>query len=91
MTEKIWIGVGLFGQTLFFIRFLIQWIASEKRKESVIPVTFWYFSLSGALILLVYAVWRKDPVFIIGQSMGFVIYIRNLYLIHNKKKQVLVS
>jgi lipid-A-disaccharide synthase-like uncharacterized protein len=81
-TEFTWVMVGLTGQLLFTARFLVQWIASEKEKRSVIPVAFWYFSMAGGLVLFAYAVWRRDPVFILGQSMGLVIYIRNLWLIH---------
>ncbi len=64
------------------MRFLVQWIASEKRGESVIPVAFWYFSIGGGLLLFAYSLWRVDPVFIVGQSLGVFIYGRNLYLIH---------
>jgi lipid-A-disaccharide synthase-like uncharacterized protein len=77
--------VGLLGQALFSVRFLIQWIVSERRKESVIPMAFWYFSLAGGLVLLAYAVYRQDPVFILGQGTGSFIYIRNLVLIHRKR------
>ena len=84
---KFWLIFGLFGQFLFFMRFLVQWIASEIKKESVIPVSFWYFSLGGAAILLVYAVYRKDPVFILGQSLGFIIYTRNLILIARHREE----
>ena len=81
-TEHIWLGVGLAGQALFFGRFLVQWIASERKKQSVVPVGFWYFSLGGGLIMLAYAVYRRDPVFIIGQACGLIVYARNLYFIH---------
>jgi lipid-A-disaccharide synthase-like uncharacterized protein len=81
-TEHIWLGVGLAGQALFFGRFLVQWIASERKKQSVVPVGFWYFSLGGGIIMLAYAVYRRDPVFIIGQASGLVVYARNLYFIH---------
>jgi len=81
-----WLYLGLAAQLCFTMRFLIQWIASEIKKESVIPVYFWYFSLLGSLGLLIYAVHRKDPVFILGQSAGCFIYIRNLMLIYKKKK-----
>lgn len=81
---SFWVLFGLVGQVCFFMRFLVQWIASERRKESVIPIQFWYFSLGGSVILLVYAIHRKDPVFILGQSVGFFIYIRNLWLIAKK-------
>jgi lipid-A-disaccharide synthase-like uncharacterized protein len=80
-----WLIFGLIGQLCFTMRFVVQWIASEKRKESVIPVSFWTFSLLGSLILLVYAIYRKDPVFILGQAFGFTVYIRNLQLIFRKK------
>jgi|SRR5689334_13157914 lipid-A-disaccharide synthase-like uncharacterized protein len=83
--EFWWVVVGLSGQLLFSMRFLIQWIMSERARKSVMPVTFWYFSLAGGLVLLGYAIHRKDPVFIIGQSTGLVIYIRNLWLIHGNK------
>jgi len=81
-TEQIWIGIGLIGQFLFSCRFIIQWYASEKQKKSIIPLSFWYFSIGGSLTLLAYAVYRLDPVFILGQSMGLFIYFRNLILIH---------
>ncbi|HXQ66340.1 MAG TPA: lipid-A-disaccharide synthase N-terminal domain-containing protein [Alphaproteobacteria bacterium] len=84
--EKIWVGVGLFGQAMFFMRFLVQWLASERQGKSVIPLAFWYFSIGGAAILLVYAIYRLDPVFIIGQAGGFFIYARNLYLIRREKR-----
>ncbi|MGM0441613.1 MAG: lipid-A-disaccharide synthase N-terminal domain-containing protein [Elusimicrobiota bacterium] len=85
-SETIWLAVGFGGQVFFFLRFFVQWIISEKRGESVIPVIFWYFSLGGAALLLSYAIYRKDPVFIIGQSCGFIVYFRNLVLISRKKK-----
>ena len=78
----IWLAVGFGGQALFFMRFLVQWIVSEKRKESQIPIAFWYFSLGGGLVLLVYSIHRRDPVFIAGQGAGVFIYVRNLMLIH---------
>lgn len=76
----LWIAVGLLGQAFFFSRFLVQWLASEKAGESVFPMAFWYLSLSGGLLLLLYAIWRKDPVFILGQSTGTFIYLRNIHL-----------
>ncbi len=81
-----WIILGFCAQALFSARFLVQWIASEKRKESYIPVMFWYFSLSGGLLLLIYSIHRKDPVFILGQSTGVIIYARNLYFIYKKRR-----
>ena len=83
---EIWVYIGFLGQMLFASRFVIQWLASERRKESVIPVAFWYLSLAGGLTLLSYAIWRRDPVFIMGQSTGAFIYIRNLVLIHRRGK-----
>ena len=78
--------LGFAGQCVFGMRFLIQWICSEIKKESHIPIAFWYFSIAGGLILLTYAIFRGDPVFIFGQSAGIVVYSRNLYLISKKKK-----
>lgn len=80
-TEAMWVAIGLFGQLLFTARFLVQWITSERAKKSVIPMVFWYFSIGGGLILLSYAIYRQDPVFIMGQSMGVFIYLRNIWLI----------
>jgi len=85
MTNTIWLAIGLAGQALFSARFLVQWLVSEKRRESVIPVAFWYLSLAGSAVLLSYAIYRRDPVFILGQSMGSVIYLRNLWLIRQKR------
>jgi lipid-A-disaccharide synthase-like uncharacterized protein len=76
-----WIVFGFLGQGLFFMRFLIQWIVSEKKGKSVVPVAFWYFSISGAIILFVYAIHIKDIVFGIGQGLALMIYIRNLMLL----------
>lgn len=86
-TEFWWVVFGVVGQLLFMCRFLVQWIASERAKRSVVPVLFWYFSIGGGLALFSYAVYRGDPVFILGQSLGIVIYARNLYLIHVEKKR----
>lgn len=80
--EFWWVVVGFFGQALFSMRFLIQWISSERARKSVMPTAFWYFSLAGGVVLLSYAIYRRDPVFMLGQSMGLVIYARNLWLIH---------
>ena len=79
--EHIWLAIGFLGQGLFFGRWVIQWIASEKKAESQVPVAFWYMSLIGGLITLAYAIYREDPVFIAGQSIGSLVYIRNLMLI----------
>lgn len=77
----IWLAIGFLGQGLFFGRFFVQWIASERRKQSVIPRAFWYLSLAGGSVLLVYAIHQRDPVFIVGQATGFFIYSRNLWFI----------
>ena len=86
MTELWWVVFGFAAQLMFTARFLLQWIASERAKDSVMPVAFWYFSLAGGMMLLSYAVYRADPVFILGQSLGVVIYARNLWLIHAKRR-----
>ena len=86
-----WLMVGFAGQALFSMRFLVQWIYSERRRASVIPVAFWYFSLLGGSTLLAYAIFRQDPVFIVGQGTGLFIYMRNLYFIHSKRKENPVS
>jgi len=84
--STFWLVLGFAGQALFASRFLLQWVASERQKRSVMPVGFWFFSLGGSLLLLAYAIYRKDPVFILGQSTGFLIYSRNLQLIFREKK-----
>lgn len=86
-TETLWVVVGFLGQALFSARFLVQWIYSEKQKKSVIPVAFWWFSLGGGIVLLSYATWRGDPVFIAGQAGGLLIYLRNLYFIRREARQ----
>lgn len=83
-----WIILGFVGQAAFFMRFLVQWIASEKKGESFIPIYFWYLSISGGLILLVYAIHIGDPVFTLGQSCGVIVYIRNLMLIYKNSKKI---
>jgi lipid-A-disaccharide synthase-like uncharacterized protein len=80
--EQVWLSIGLLGQALFSARFLVQWIASERRKRSVVPRAFWYFSVGGGLTLLAYAIYRRDPVFILGQGAGLFVYARNLWFIH---------
>ncbi|MGH6887947.1 MAG: lipid-A-disaccharide synthase N-terminal domain-containing protein [Rhizomicrobium sp.] len=83
--ERVWLAVGFAGQALFASRFLIQWLRSELEGRSVIPLAFWYFSLGGGIILLAYAIYKKDPVFILGQGSGLVVYSRNLYLIFRER------
>jgi lipid-A-disaccharide synthase-like uncharacterized protein len=84
--QGLWFLVGFFGQFVFFMRFIVQWIASERAKKSVVPVAFWYISLAGSLITIVYAVYIKDPVFTIAFCLNILIYIRNLYFIHRKPR-----
>lgn len=78
---QLMIVVGFAGQGLFAMRFIIQWLSSEKEAKSVIPIAFWYFSIGGGAVLLLYAIWRQDPVIICGQGLGLFIYLRNLYFI----------
>lgn len=83
----IWLAVGFMGQALFSARFLVQWISSELRKRSVVPLAFWYFSIGGGATLLAYAIHRLDPVFIVGQAAGLFIYLRNLQLIYRQRRE----
>ena len=85
MNESVWLGVGFLGQAMFSMRFLVQWLQSERQRRSIIPVAFWYFSILGGVTLLAYAIWRQDPVFILGQAAGLVIYARNLYFIWRER------
>ena len=84
--ELIMIVVGFGGQALFASRFILQWLSSESVGRSVIPIGFWYCSIGGGSVMLIYAVWREDPVFICGQGLGLFIYLRNLYLIFKERK-----
>ena len=86
LTPQIWLIIGFIGQTIFASRFLIQWIVSERASKSIIPNIFWWISIAGSLILLSYAIHKQDPVFIVGQSCGFFIYSRNLFLIRQNKR-----
>jgi lipid-A-disaccharide synthase-like uncharacterized protein len=83
--EDWWLLLGFGGQAVFMGRFVIQWLASERQRRSVIPVSFWYMSVAGALVLLVYALHRRDPVFVAGQGVGVAIYLRNLQLIRRAR------
>ncbi len=87
-TSLAWLIVGFAGQALFSMRFLVQWFQSERQKRSVIPVEFWYFSVAGGATLLGYAIYKQDPVFIIGQMTGLFIYSRNLYFIARERRAV---
>lgn len=81
----MWVALGFAAQFLFTMRFVVQWIASERAKRSVVPIAFWFFSLGGGFLLFLYAIQRKDPVFIAGQGLGLAIYVRNLMLIYSHK------
>jgi lipid-A-disaccharide synthase-like uncharacterized protein len=83
----IWVVIGFIGQGLFSARFIVQWFASERARRSIIPLSFWYFSLVGGLVLLSYAIYKRDPVFIVGQMTGVVVYVRNLYLIRSGRQK----
>jgi lipid-A-disaccharide synthase-like uncharacterized protein len=83
-----WLAVGFAGQMLFSARFLVQWLYSERRRRSVIPIAFWYLSLAGGATLFAYALHIRDPVFVLGQSLGVLIYARNLYFIHRARRQL---
>ena len=84
--EQVWIAIGLFGQLLFSCRWLIQWLTSERMQRSVIPLAFWYLSIAGSLTLLAYALYRMDPVFILGHMMNSVIYLRNLHFLFKERR-----
>ena len=85
--EITFLVIGLIGQGLFASRFIVQWIYSEKKGESHIPIIFWYLSIFGGIGLLIYAIFRKDPVIILGQTFGIFIYLRNLILIYKKRNE----
>ncbi len=89
--KYFWLILGFTGQAAFFGRFLVQWIVSEKNKKSTIPMAFWYFSIAGGTIILIYAIHLGDPVFITGQSCGLFIYLRNLRLISKEKRRKLAE
>ena len=86
VTEKTWLGVGFLAQLMFSMRFIVQWIASERARRSIVPETFWYFSMVGGAMLFAYAIYRLDPVFMLGQGMGLVIYSRNIYFIRAHRR-----
>jgi lipid-A-disaccharide synthase-like uncharacterized protein len=81
-----WVLVGYVGQALFAMRFIVQWVASERAGRSVIPVAFWFFSIGGGLVLLVYALYIRDPVFILGQGLGVFIYLRNVFFVFREQR-----
>ena len=83
--QELWLATGFIAQLIFSLRFIVQWIASERAGKSVMPVSFWFISLVAGFMLLVYAIHRRDPVFILGQAAGAVVYFRNLVLIYREK------
>ena len=82
-----WLVIGFLGQGFFFMRFVVQWIASERARRSIIPNAFWFFSIGGGVVLFVYAIYREDPVFIVGQGLGLFIYLRNIFFIRREKRE----
>ena len=84
--DSLWLLIGLVGQALFGCRFFVQWVASERQRRSVIPRAFWYLSIAGGATLLLYAIHQADPVFILGQTTGVIIYARNLVLLERERR-----
>lgn len=91
LADKIWLTVGMIGQLMFTLRFVVQWIHSERHQKSVIPVSFWYFSLFGGITVLAYGFHKLEPVIILGQLPGTIVYSRNLMLIYREKRDVLAE
>lgn len=87
-SESVWLVIGFGGQAFFSARFIVQWIASERARRSVIPVAFWLFSILGGATLFAYALYRQDPVFIVGQGAGLLIYARNIYFIIRERREL---
>ncbi|OSQ43065.1 lipid-A-disaccharide synthase N-terminal domain-containing protein [Thalassospira sp. MCCC 1A01428] len=82
----VWFVLGIVGQVMFSGRFLVQWLVSEKHAKSIVPVAFWYLSILGGICLMVYGLKRAEPIIILGQSFGLIVYARNLYFIHREKR-----
>lgn len=89
--DALWLAIGLVGQSMFMMRFVVQWIHSERHQKSVIPVSFWYLSLVGGLIVLAYGLHKAEPVIILGQLPGTIVYARNLILIRREKRDALAE
>jgi len=88
---SLWIVFGFVAQVMFMMRFLVQWIASERARRSVVPVAFWFFSVVGGALLFIYAIQRQDPVFIAGQGAGLFIYLRNIWLIYRERREAVTA
>jgi lipid-A-disaccharide synthase-like uncharacterized protein len=84
----LWILFGFIAQFMFMMRFVVQWVASERARRSVVPMAFWFFSVAGGALLLIYAIYRQDPVFIAGQGAGLFIYLRNIWLIRRERRSM---
>jgi len=84
--SAVWLTIGFIGQAIFTARFVVQWAASEKRRNSVVPIAFWWLSLVGGGVLLAYASYKRDPVIVVGQSLGLVVYVRNLMLVRGARR-----
>ena len=85
--ELVWLGIGLVAQLLFSARFLVQWVASERVRRSIVPEAFWYLSFAGGALLFAYAVHRMDPVFMLGQGFGLLVYSRNIFFVRSAKRR----
>lgn len=86
-SEVVWLVIGFTAQLMFSMRFIIQWLASERARQSIVPEAFWYFSCAGGVMLFAYAIYRVDPVFILGQGTGLLIYARNIQMIWQAKRK----
>ena len=86
---SLWVALGFVAQFMFMMRFVVQWVASERARRSVVPIPFWFFSVAGGALLLAYAIQRQDPVFIAGQALGLVIYGRNIWFILRERRETL--
>lgn len=82
-----WVALGFIAQALFSMRFLVQWIASERAGRSIVPLAFWWFSIGGGVLLFVYSLYRRDPVYIAGQGLGLFVYLRNLYFVLRERRE----
>ena len=90
MNSQAWLSIGFIGQLVFSMRFIVQWIASERRRKSHVPVVFWYLSIAGAIMLFTYAVvWKHDPVVALGQTTGGIVYVRNPMLLRREKESAI--